>query len=164
MPTFNSALYNLEKPTRANPARLTTANIAGGELNLVVIQYPLAGTEAAADVINLCILPKGAVPVPGLSRVVCSQDPGTTLTLDVGTVDATTGDPDGWADGIVLSAGGIVEFASVAGTTLAWLLAETPLEGDTGSANSVVAATVASANTLTAGTILYFHLVYKVGR
>jgi hypothetical protein len=115
------------------------------------ISYTLLGTEAANDTIQLFDLPAGSVIIPALCWVTCA-DPGTTLTLDIG--DAA--DPDRYADGIVLSAGGNVNFASTlpvpAGIT-------TPFCPTT---TSRVIVTVASANTLTATTVLNFCVVYRI--
>ena len=94
MATFASVHYALQKEDRANPSRLSTPNVASGRVEFAYIPYALAGTEAANDIINLCVLPAGAVPIVPLCHVTCSADPGTTLTLDVGTA----GDPDGLAD------------------------------------------------------------------
>jgi hypothetical protein len=157
MPTFHTTHYNQQKADRANPARLAPSNVSSGDIEIAVIAYTLLGTEAANDILNLCVLPQGCIPVPSLSSVVCSADPGTTLTLDIGT----TADADGWADGIVLSSGGKVECASA--TMPAWL-AKTPLVPDTGSGNAVIRATVASAASLTAEVVLHFTLAYKRGR
>lgn len=156
MPTFETPTYAASKPDRANPSRLALPNNASGNVEYVRAKYTLLGTEAAADIINLCILPVDAIPLPQLSSVY-STDPGTTLTLDIGTAD----NPDGWADGITLSAGGLINATS--GTAPAWL-EPTPLIADTGALNkagsAVVYATVASANTLTAAVVLYFCLAY----
>lgn len=157
MATFETAVYAAQKPTRSNPSRLATQNSASGEVEFALIPYTLVGTETAADTIDLCVLPQDAIPLPQLSSVTCA-DPGTTLTLDIGTAANT----DGWADGIVLSAGGQV--AATSGTLPAWVAA-TPLVADTGTfqtaGSAKVFATIASANTLTADVVLYFLLAYK---
>lgn len=156
MPTFTTAVYDAQKPDRANPSRLALPNAASGNIEYVVVPYTLLGTEVANDIINLCILPVDAIPIPQLSHVY-SADPGTTLTAHVGTA----ADVDGWANGLVLSAGGRVDFTS--GTAPAWLT-KTPIVADTGTfttaGSAVVFATVASANTLTASVVLYFVLAY----
>lgn len=157
MASFDSAFYALQKPTRTTtPTRLATENTAAGTIEIAVIPYTIAGTEATNDTVNLCILPAGAVPLPAYSKVSCSADPGSTLVLDVGTA----ADADGWIDGITLSSGGTVE--AMSGTFPAFTAA-TPLAADTGSGNAVVYATLASVSTLTASVILYFHLAYKRG-
>jgi hypothetical protein len=160
MAEFNSTVYTAQKATRANPSRLATQNSASGTIQVAKIPYTLAATEVANDTINLCVLPAGAIPLPELSSVVCSADPGTTLTLDIGNAD----NPDGWADGIVLSAGGQVACTNTA--IPAWV-ADTPIVTDSGFAtagSAVIYATVASANTLTASVVLYFNLAYKLAK
>lgn len=154
MASFDSTQYGLQKPTRANTSRAATANIGDGTVEYALIPYTLATTETANDTINLCILPAGAIPVPALSSVVCSGDPGTTLTLDIGTAQ----DPDGWADGMTLSSGGQVACTNTA--VPAFATTNTQLTADTGSGSAVVYATVASANSLSAVT-LFFVLAYK---
>lgn len=156
MAEFNTSIFAEQAEDRDNPSRLARPNVASGEVEFACIPYTLAGTEAANDIINLCLLPAGAIPIPQLSKVTCA-DPGTTLTLDVGNAD----DGDGFADGIVLSAGGSVEFTS--GTAPAWL-PQTPLVADAGSGNSAIQATVASAASLTASVVLYFLLAWKRAR
>ena len=155
MATFNSATYNLQKTDRANTSRNLAAGVVDGTVEFATFSYALAGTEATSDVINLCVLPAGVTPLPALSKVTCSADPGTTLTLDIGTA----ADLDGWADGIVLSAGGDVNCTNTA--IPAWAATMTPIIADSNSGNAVVKATVASAATLTASVILLFTLAYK---
>ena len=158
MATFASVHYALQKEDRANPSRLSTPNVASGRVEFAYIPYALAGTEAANDIINLCVLPAGAVPIVPLCHVTCSADPGTTLTLDV----CTAGDPDGLADGIVLSSGGQVAFTN---TAIPAGVAATALVEDSGfPGNAAVYATVASANTLTAAVVLYFCIAFKRNR
>lgn len=156
MATFTTDIFDAQDEARDNTSRLASPNVASGEVQFAHVPYTLVGTEAANDLIKLAVLPAGAIPIPQLSEVLCA-DPGTTLTLDVGTAD----NADGWADGITLSSGGKIAFTS--GTAPAWNDA-TPLVADSGSGNAVVYATVASANTLTADVVLYFQLAYKLGR
>jgi hypothetical protein len=148
----NSTLYTAqlaaltdgsERPTRS-PASLT-----GGTLKTLLATYTCTGAEAGADTFNLCYLPKGAVVARGASYVSC-VDPGTTLTLDIGT----SANGDVYADGIVLSAGGTISFGSaVAGTAGDLAFAAT-------TDNSLVVVTLASAGTVTAGVVLYFTVSY----
>lgn len=109
------------------------------------------GSVTANDLWFLCDLPPGAVLEPSLSYVTCSADPGTTLTLDIGH----SGNTDEYADGIVLSSGGRVNFAS--GTIPSAV--GTPRRTTT---TERVYATVASADTVTSGVKLVFDLVYVV--
>ena len=151
MPTFETTLYAAQKPDRANTVRLPAPNQAGGAVQFAVVKYELAATETTADTINLCILPDGAIPIPGLSFVDCA-DPGTTLTMDIGYAS----NPDALADGIVLSAGGHVLFTS--GTMPADALTPAALAA----ADHAIVATVMSDSTLTASADLVFHIAYKM--
>jgi hypothetical protein len=121
-----------------------------GILLLATTHYTLLGTEVATDTIELLDLPPGGVLVPQLSDVT-SPDPGTTLTFHVG--DA--GDVDRYANGIVQSAGGKVGFTS--GTLPAAVGA--PYRDNT--KGTRIFATIASANTLTAGAKLTFTIAYR---
>jgi hypothetical protein len=153
MATFESSIYALQKPDRVNPVRLPAPNIAGGGVQMAVVKYELAGTEAhgTSDTINLCILPTGAIPIPGLSFVDCA-DPGTTLAVDIGYAS----NPDALADGITLSSGGHVLFTS--GTMPADALTPAALA----STDTTIYATVTNASTLTASADLVFHIAYKI--
>lgn len=161
MPTFTTAHYDAQSPTRSNLSRNAPANTTSNDVQFAVIPYVLtSGTdEAAADIIQLCILPAGAVPVPALSSITCDIDPGTAFTVDVGTA----ADVDGWGDGVALTDKGKIEFCATAHTAPAWLV-NTPLVADSGSGNAVVYATVMTATAPVAGAILYFTLAYKRGR
>ena len=128
-----------------------------GLLLLATCIYTLLGTEAATEIIELVDLPAGCVVVPALCSAVCA-DPGTTLTVDVGDDGSggnDTADPDRYADGIVLSAGGEVKFNSAAVT-----------DGNVNPYRSTgpnkVRATIASANTLSAGVKVLFNIVYRI--
>lgn len=156
MPTFETTQFAAQDPTRENTSRNAPSNISSGTVEYATIQYTLAGTEAAADIVNLCVLQPGVIPLPSLSKVTCGADPGTTLTLDIGS----SNDADGFADGITLSSGGQVEFTS--GTAPAWLT-PTPLAADSGKGYTTIYATVASAATLTAAVVLTFTIAFKRG-
>lgn len=160
MATFNTAIYNAQNEARANPSRLSEANIASGEVEFAIVPYALAGTEeeSTSDTIRLCLLPGGAIPIPELSKVVCAGDPGSALVVDIGTAE----NPDGWADGITLSSGGSVECTS--GTFPSWTIQKTPLVPDAGSGNAVIYATVATGTALTAEVVLHFVLAWKRAR
>jgi hypothetical protein len=150
MPNFNSSyvarLLSLNASAQAEPENLT------GKLPLIeTLTYRLLGSEVANDTIQLFDLPAGCVIIPNLCSVICN-DPGTTLTLDIG--DSL--DTDRYADDIVLSNGGLVNFASTvpvpAGIT-------TPFCPP---ATSRVFATVKSAASLTANVVLNFSIVYRI--
>lgn len=116
---------------------------------------------ADADTFQICDLPPGAVPLPELSNVCCSADPGTTLVLDVGYSDTNEGgsttDADGLADGITLSSGGQIAFTS--GTMPAAVATTVRTTRKTR-----VYATVptSGASTVTAGVKLVFTIAYAV--
>jgi hypothetical protein len=161
MATLSTTLYTAQlgsagASTNAG-ANFPLAKNAYGKLRIVQVPYPLLSTEAANDILNLTILKAGARVIAGLSKVIC-EDPGTTLTVSVG--DAS--DRARYSGTIVLSAGGSVEFSSVAGTDLyvptdiASTTAATTI-GD--SANqTVITAKVIAAGTLTAAAKLLFLL------
>jgi len=149
MATFKTTHYAQQETAAGNMAKQVTAT--SGTLEYRAVTYALAGTEQANDLIYIGKLPVGAKVVPTLCSVVCA-DPGTTLTLDIGTAE----DTDLLADGIVLSAGGRVEFTS--GTMPAGALALTKL------ASEDVYATVASAAALTATAKVVFNLVWTTPR
>lgn len=159
MATFTTAIYDAQASDRANPSRLAAPNLASGTVEFAVVPYTLAGTEAAADIIKLCVLPAGVIPVPQLSKATCSADPGTALTLKVGTA----ADDDGIAAAVAMTVQGDVGFTPASGTMPA-ALAPTPLVADTNSGNAVVFATVSTATSLTAGVVVYFTIAYKRGR
>jgi len=130
-----------ERPSR-------TQNV-GGTLKVLRGSYTCTGSEAGADTFNLCYLPKGASVMRSLSAVSCI-DPGTTLTLDIGT----SANGDVYADGIVLSSGGTISFGSTVAGTAGDLAPATTTD------NSIVIVTLASAGTVTAAVVLYFSIVY----
>ena len=134
-----------ERPTRS-PASLT-----GGTLKALLATFTTTSTNATGDTFSLCYLPKDAVVSRGDSYVSCI-DPGTTLTLDIGT----SANPDVYADGMVLSSGGTVTFGStvVASGDAADLAFVATTD------NTPVIVTLASAGTITTGVVLYFTIAY----
>ena len=159
MATANSDHYNLQKPDRARTGLQAPPNVSEGELQFTYIPVTFAGTEAAADIVNLCQLPAGVVPVPHLSSVIVTDDPGTTLTVDIGTAT----DPDGWCDGADVAALGVVNCCSAA--VPAWASTVTTLSGDTGADDGLVTvyATWATVGTPAAGAFM-FCLAYRLPR
>ncbi len=156
MASFDTDFYTLSKPTRANMSRLAAPNVADGRVEFMSIPYtiPASNAPVTSDTLNLCELPPGAIPIPALSNITCSADPGTTLIIDIGTaVDA-----DGWCDGAVCDAGKQVQCNSAAAA--AWNL-PTPLVADTGATNATIIAVFDTISTLTAGVVVYFNLAFK---
>ena len=161
MPSFNSAQYNLQKPDRARTGLQATANVSSGEVHYAFIPYTVATTEAAADTINLCQLPTGAIPIPQLSSIWIPTDnvTHTTASIDVGC----TLNPDGWFDGVSLLAAGNIMACS--GTAPEYAATPTSLAADAGAEDGLVTiyATIAAASggAFTAGS-WYFCLAYKM--
>lgn len=150
MANFDSDLYTLEVAAAADFSAAPNAHDYGGPVLVKTGKVTLTGSTATNDVLRLFYLPENARVIPCQSFVQCSGDPGTTLTLDIGTTD----NEDGFADGIVLSAGGCISFASTVcaqSTTPARL-----------SDRLLVSALVASADTITNATTLTFWIAYTL--
>lgn len=144
-------MANHQTDLAARAGKLGTAGLVDGALYNGSIQWTIAtltlpSSTATNDTIDLTpALPAGSTVIPSLCRAVCHADPGTTLILDIG--DAA--DPDRYADGLVLSAGGDVPFhtpAIPAGTT-------SPLKLTT---DTALTALVTSASTITANSKITF--------
>lgn len=66
----------------------------------------LASDAAASDVVNLVKVPAGMRLLPEKIKIY-AEDPGTTLTVDIGDDDDTdAADADRYVDGLDISAGG----------------------------------------------------------
>jgi len=151
MPNFKSDLVTARESLNYSDKAAVDGIRTGAGILLATATITLAGTEAAADTLQLLDLPPGCEIVPQLSHVTCSADPGTTLTLDIG--DAANA--DAYADGIVLSAGGQVGFCSA---TIPAAMAAPVLTTEL----TRIFATVASADTLTAAVKLIFTIAYRI--
>lgn len=160
MADFESDFYATQKAGRSNPSRLAAPAVGSGTIQIAQIPYTLAETEAATETIALCLLPAGAIPIPGMSYVFIPTNAGDVLTMDIGTED----NPDGFADGITLSSVGQINFLS--GTAPAWA-SRYEVVADSGTDdNALVYATVLAGVDFTNGTTstLEFVLAYKLGR
>jgi hypothetical protein len=159
MATFKTNLYNAQDADRANPARLPAANQASGAVHVAVVPYTTINTsnpatpvaEQDGDTINLCVLPAGAIPIPGLSFVDL-QVPGTTLTVNIGYESNSAA----LAQALDLSDGGHVSFTS--GTMPTDALVPKAI----GAGDTVIVATLASVDGLLEGKKMVFHVAYKV--
>lgn len=131
---------------------------ANGELRLATGIVTVTDALAGDDILAICDLPPGAVPVPQLSHATCAN-PGTALVIDVGYTDAPEGgdnaDEDGLADGITMSAGG--QFAFTGGTLPATVAAPFRTERKTR-----VQALVKTATSITDATKIAFTIAYRV--
>ena len=72
--------------------------------------YTTTATDAAADVLYLALLPKGAVVVPSLCRI-DTEDLGTDISVTVGDLDSTA-DADRYSTAVSLASAGAKDFAS----------------------------------------------------
>jgi hypothetical protein len=121
-------------------------------------------TLSAFDVINLCTLPVDAIVIPGLCHVTCLTDPGTALTLNIGSIAA----PTGIAASMALTVVGTVYSAIAGGTMPAWLTPTplvpdaTPIPALANSGNVVIRAAITVATSLTASTGMVFCIAYKM--
>lgn len=148
MANFDSNLYTAEVAAQADMSQAPNAHDYGGPVMVKECKVTLTSATATNDVARLFYLPKGARVIPSMSKVQCGADPGTTLTLDVGTTD----DTDGFAAAIVLSAGGAIAFDS---TVCAQAVTPVRLTD-----RLLVSALIKSANTITDGSTLTFWIAY----
>lgn len=156
MPSFNTSIYAKQiDPTLRN--RLLSPYGVQSKTFFVDVTYIMAGTETAADTINLVKLPLGAIIDPTLSSVV-STGAASTMTLDIGDDDVLgvglAADPDRYADGLDTAAAGIDTFSSIAAAarSIPYALG----------ADSTIIATFATLNTPTAAGKLVFRIAYRM--
>lgn len=128
-----------------------------GDIAYIERKYTLLGTEAATEKIRICRNYPELNLLPDLSSVF-AQNPGTALILDIGD-DA---DPDKYADGLDISAGGFFNFTD-SGTDPVQLL--TPVitsdDADDGQGDWIYA-TVDTATSLTADQEIRIRLYFAV--
>lgn len=151
MPTFNSTAYGKQIGAGASPI-YPEAKRTSGKLRFAVVEYALAGTEVADDIINLIRLKAGAVVVPSLCRIVC-EDPGTALTLDIGFASNV----DALCDGAALTTAHDVTFTGAASVTA---VAAQYVPAALAVGDELIFATVKVATTLTAAAKLLFLIAY----
>lgn len=111
--------------------------------------YTLPSNLTPGDIIRIAKLPPTAEVDAFASSIFC-EDPGTTLTLDIGDDD----DADRYADNLAIASGGHYRFSASSGDQN---LNPHRLESD-----GWISATVVASSTLTAGNKVRFRLVYSV--
>ncbi len=150
--TFTTAQYDLQADTRANHSRLLTANVVSGGIEVLTATYTTTTgvDEAATDIIKICKLPIGSIVIPALSSVFSAVDLGTSIIIDIGYA----GNPDAFADGINISAVGLVNFCS--GTAPSAAIAPEP------TTTADIYATYATATSPDPGLAIIFTIAYKV--
>lgn len=129
-----------------------------GDVQFATIEVPVTADNVANDVINLIVLPAGAIVLPELSKVLVTDDMNDgAMTVDIGDIV----DPDRYADGVDVAAAGIKEFLTSA--FAAGLATKTPVAktGVAATDTSIVTLTIATeAATMEAGTMIVV-LAYK---
>lgn len=121
-------------------------------IHYVRVPYALAGTEGAADTLNLYRARKGWKLIPELSKII-HDDCGTTLTIDIG--DAT--DADRYADGVDLAGSDSPsEFCTPA------IPDAVPNPYSITEANQDIVVTIATASTPTASADVVFVLAFDI--
>lgn len=155
MANTNSDIYASQLAAINDFSQAPNLKEYGGQLHIAHAKITLPSGVADADTFGLVSLPPGSKVIPHLSKVQCSADPGTTLVLDIGTSD----NPDAFADGIALSAGGAIAFDS-GSTVTAQAVTPAKLTDET-----LIYATVptSGASTVTAGVTLTFFIAYTLG-
>lgn len=109
-----------------------------------VVQYlrkDIAYTNGATAVVEIGVLPAGAVVLRGIVAVTTAFNAGTSSVIDVGT----SGTTNGFASAIALSTIGNIVFDDMATTTVANITADTRINCTlalTGTAATAGAATV----------------------
>ena len=147
MATYTSALVDKANSFTDASSGMVNGDDLNGNVLVATASYTLLGTETSGQTIQVTPnLPAGSVVVPSLCSVDC-DDPGTTLTIDVG--DST--DADRYADGIALAAGGNIPFTG-------GVSAVTPYRPSTGQA---IIADIKAVSSLTADAVLTFNVVYR---
>lgn len=104
MATYNSTQYAKD----ANPELGNRNQPDQGPIQVTMFRrtWAIPSGAAANDLVNLIPLNPGQFIVPHLCWIEC-DNPGTTLTLDIGDTDDTTAaDPDRYVDGLNVAAGG----------------------------------------------------------
>jgi len=153
MATFETSIYAAQNPDRVNPVRLPAPNLASGEVHMAVVPYVAATEdESTNDVIKLCILPVGAIPIPGLSFVDCEAMASTQYVVDIGYAS----NPDAIADGIQLKDAGHI--LATSGTMPADAITPAPLAA----ADTTIYASMMTITGITAGKKAVFHIAYKM--
>jgi F420-0:gamma-glutamyl ligase-like protein len=114
--------------------------------------YTTTATDAAADILRLALLPKGAVVVPSLCRI-DTEDLGTDISVKVGDLD-TTADDDRYSTAVSLATAGAKTFTSgVAGANPHALASEAWITATLVDAGSI---------SITAGQDVTFWIAYRM--
>ena len=135
MATFKSDIYTTQ--SAATGDNRADGRLLSGKVRQAVATVTLAGSEVAADIINLVELPQGAL-IDASQSFVQAENPGTALVVDAGVPSAS----DALSASLALSAGGKVFFNTSAD--------EVPLY-EVAAGDELVSFTVDTATSLNAG-------------
>lgn len=142
--TNTATLQNTELlATRADGQDIT------GKSQKASALYTLPANLVAGDIIRIAKLPSTAEVDCFESSIFC-EDPGTTLTLDIGD-DA---DADRYSDNLALASGGHYRFSASSG--------DQNLNPHRLTEDAWINATVVASSTLTAGNKVRFRLAYSI--
>lgn len=158
MANINSDLATKQAAAKQDhSAGIIHGDDAMGIILFATAKVTVPSTAAVDDTLTLVpaeACPVGAVVIPQLSHVYCVTDPGTALTLDIGTA----ADPDKFSDALALTTagttGGAVSF-SASGTAPAAIA--TPYRF---SEQEAILATVKVATSLNE-TVIVFTIAYR---
>jgi hypothetical protein len=151
MANTQSAFIQTQLAGRANPSRLPAANVASSTIQIASIPFDVPAGAVVNDTVELCLLPAGSIPVPGLSSVNVLGAAPSVLTLDVGTAAA----PDSWGKGGDAFVGANLGLGKPPWGT------PTPLVADDGFGSAKI---IAKIKTLTGVGPCVANLAYKIGR
>ncbi len=154
MATFNTAKYTKQVGAAGSSASANypLAKFITGKERTAIIEYALAGTEVASDIINLVRLHAGAVVLASKCILKC-EDPGTALTIDIGFAS----NDDAILDGAALTTAHDLPFTKHASVTAT---ANDLVPAALAAGDEVLFATVKTATTLTVGAKLLFLITY----
>ena len=147
MPSFNASNYQGAVTSLAN--RLESKNVEF-TVKYKKASYTSIATQAAADTINLCILPAGCRVIPELSFIRRDGAAAATLTIDVG--DA--GSADRYCNGLDAAAAGSQAFPTPA-------VPDGAINPYTLTADTVIVAKIATITVPAAGTQIEFLIAYE---
>ena len=126
MATIKTALYDAQDNERLD--QRADGRLLGGEVRFAQCSYTTTSATAAADVLKLCVLPAGAIVIPGLSFVQ-TEDCGTDISIKIGDDDSTA-DDDRYSTAISLASPGRIAFAAgVAGPNPHALASQCAIQG-----------------------------------
>ncbi len=151
MPNFNSDLAAAAAASSVSDKQVSGLRISPN-ISYLIAEVLVKSAMVQNDTIQLGDLPAGCIPIPSLSHVI-RQNPGTTLTIDVGHA----ANPDAYADALALGgAAGKAEFAA-SGTFPVEATTPVPITEKT----RVYATISAAVSSLTNDAKMVFYIAYR---